>query len=276
MSKHNFLSGTASTAGGNWTANPDGSYTSDGTQTGVSYVAWDLNKSIDGITLVMSGRLIARSAGSVFYYLEDSGSPVYRDTVGPFSEVQTGPYPPGQSVLVVAADVDFVGTIILDTAFDILDTGGERLESSAQEGDVYLFQTTDGGNINVVNGVVKMNSGLESAVYMSLFGGNEDDDGRLDNRAEWWGNIDEPEQTRQQRSETQHLLQALVMSSFNLRRVEDAIRNDLAWMVTTGAATSVEAAASIIGLNKIKITVNVVADDREEQLVYIENWKAEI
>lgn len=271
MSRTNFLTGTATAYGSNWTANADGSYTSDGTQTGPSYVAWDLNQSIDGITLVMTGRLIARSAGSVFYFLEASGTPVYRSTVGPFTEVQTGPYPPGQNVLVLSADVDFVGTVILDSAFDILDTGGVEgsISNSKQDGDVKLYQTVDGGEINAVNGIIEMNGGLETAVYLSLFGGNEDEN-------EWWGNIDEPDPNKQQRSETQQLLQALVLSSNNLRRVEDAANRDLAWMVSSGVATSVSAAASIPGLNKIKIAVNVVADDRETNIVYIENWKVDI
>lgn len=134
--------------------------------------------------------------------------------------------------------------------------------------DVYLYQTTDGGEINVVNGVAELNGGLETSVYLSLFGGNEDDD-------TWWGNIDEPDPNKQQRSETQHLLQALVLSAANLKRVEDAAGRDLEWMVSSGAATSVSASASIPGLNKIKIAVNVVADDRETQLIYVENWKAD-
>ena len=47
-----------------------------------------------------------------------------------------------------------------------------------QQGDVLLFQTVDDGEINIENGVVEMSGGLETAAYLSLYGGNEDDDGR--------------------------------------------------------------------------------------------------
>ena len=88
-----------------------------------------------------------------------------------------------------------------------------------QQGDVSLRQTDDGGEITVVNGVVEMSGGLETAVYLSLFGGNEDDDGRADNPQTWWGNLAENEPERQYRSETQHLLQALPATTGTLIRV---------------------------------------------------------
>ena len=63
-----------------------------------------------------------------------------------------------------------------------------------QQGDVSLFQTNDDGNIEVEGGIVTMGGGLETSAYLSLFGGNEDDDNRTDNPANWWGNIDETDQ----------------------------------------------------------------------------------
>jgi hypothetical protein len=47
----------------------------------------------------------------------------------------------------------------------------------SQEGDVHLFQTVNDGDICVVGGLVEMSSGLDTAAYISLFGGNEQDDG---------------------------------------------------------------------------------------------------
>lgn len=143
-----------------------------------------------------------------------------------------------------------------------------------QQGDVLLCQTNDDGEINVDNGIVEMSGGLETAAYLSLFGGNEDDDGRADNPATWWANLDEVDPARQYRSETQNLLQALPATTGNLRRIEDAAVRDLAWFTQANVASSVAVAASIPGLNKIKLTINIEAVGEESSFDFVENWKA--
>ena len=140
-----------------------------------------------------------------------------------------------------------------------------------QQGDVLLYQTTDEGEVNVVNGVMEMSGGLQTAAYVSLFGGNEDDAGGSDTTQAWWGNVDETLPERQYRSETQHLLQALAAVSANLRRIEDAAGRDLAWMVDQNVANTVEVAASMPGLNKVTLSVTIDGDSTVE---YTENWNA--
>lgn len=139
--------------------------------------------------------------------------------------------------------------------------------------DVKLYQTTDDGDISVSGGIVELSGGLETAAYLSLFGGNEDDDGRPDNPRTWWGNLDEIDPARRYRSETQHLLKSIPATSGNLRRIEDAAKKDLAWLLSSKAAVSLSVAASIPGKNKIKIVVNTGGD---ETLEYIENWKVNL
>lgn len=143
-----------------------------------------------------------------------------------------------------------------------------------QQGDVLLCQTNDDGEINVVDGVVEMSGGLETAAYLSLFGGNEEDDGRADNSATWWANLDEVDPVSQYRSETQHLLQALPATTGNLRRIEDAAARDLAWFTQANVASSATVVASIPGLNKIKLTINIEAVGEESSFEFVENWKA--
>jgi phage gp46-like protein len=140
----------------------------------------------------------------------------------------------------------------------------------AQQGDVLLFQTTDGGNISVVGGVVEMSGGLQTSAYLSLFGGNEDDAGGSDKAQSWWANLDETDEAGRYRSETQNLLEALVATPANMRQVEDAARRDLAWMVPS-VAVSVTVSASMPGLNKIKLTISIDGDLTVE---FLENWKA--
>lgn len=142
-----------------------------------------------------------------------------------------------------------------------------------QQGDVSLFQAGDGGEITVENGIVTMGGGLETSAYLSLFGGNEDDDGRKDNPTNWWANIDEVDPAKEYHSETQNLLQALPATTGNLRRIEDAANRDLAWFITNKVASSVNAVASIPGLNKIKLTIDIEALGAESSFEFTENWK---
>ena len=79
----------------------------------------------------------------------------------------------------------------------------------------------DGGEITWVGGQPLTASGLETAAYLSLFGGNQEDSGLADGEAkQWWANFEEPVAERRQRSQTQALLAGLPATPFNLRRVE--------------------------------------------------------
>lgn len=142
--------------------------------------------------------------------------------------------------------------------------------STIQEGGVLLYQTVDDGEINVENGLVEMSGGLQTAAYLSLFGGNEDDDGLADNAKTWWGNVTETENSRKYVSETQNLLEALPITSGNLLRVEDAAKRDLAWFIDEGVATSVSVTASILGLNMIQLDINI----DQENFKFVENWRS--
>lgn len=122
--------------------------------------------------------------------------------------------------------------------------------------DILLFQTNDGGDINIVNGIVETTFGLETAVYLSLFGGNENDNGIGNNLAQWWGNIDKP-LLNHYRSQTQHTLESIPLISGNLTRIRDAINNDLAWLIETGVASSIAAETFIEEVNRLKITIEI-------------------
>ena len=146
--------------------------------------------------------------------------------------------------------------------------------SAEQQGDVRLFQTPDGGDVDVVGGVISMGGGLETSAYLYLFGGNEDDDGRAGSPRNWWGNLDEIDPARQYRSETQNLLQAIPATSGNLRRIEDAARRDLAPFTEKNVASAITVVASIPGLNTIRITINIEALGESSTFDFVENWKA--
>lgn len=140
--------------------------------------------------------------------------------------------------------------------------------------DVRLFHTLDDGEIELKNGQLVMADGLETAAYLSLFGGAERDSGLAsDDKYEWWGNKGEVDPKRRYRSETQNLLRSLPATSSNLRRVEDAAGRDLDWL-TEEVADSVEVNATIPALNRVQLNVVIVIGGKRIGMVFAEDWRA--
>ena len=135
--------------------------------------------------------------------------------------------------------------------------------------DVRLYHTDDGGEIEIVNGSVTMDRvGLESAVYISLFGGNAHDRGlAADDHLTWWGNINEPVAERRLRSETQALLEDLPLVPASLRLYEGAATRDLAWMVPSIAST-VRVTATMPAMNAVKLRVEIEIGNETIALEY--------
>lgn len=145
-----------------------------------------------------------------------------------------------------------------------------------QAGDVYLRQTDNDGDINVTGGVVEMRPGLETASYLSMFGGNEEDPGGSDTTFQFWGNISEEDNAKKYRSETQHLLQSIPATSGNMGRVSDAVKRDLNWMLDSKVASSIDVSITIPAINHVGISVSIKAQGEEQQFNFTENWKASI
>ncbi len=145
---------------------------------------------------------------------------------------------------------------------------------ATQEGDVLLYQTVDAGEINIAGGIAQMVPGFETALYLSLMGGNLDDDGREGNELTWFGNLSEADAAFKQVSETQFLLRSIASTSGNLRRIEDAARRDLQWMLDKNIASSVEVLATMPGLNKVKLSITILAIGEEQRFEFTENWES--
>jgi phage gp46-like protein len=142
-----------------------------------------------------------------------------------------------------------------------------------QQGDVNLYHSTDDGEINILGGIVEMSGGLATAAYLSMFGGNENDDSLSENHLSWWGNLNESDSVKKYRSETQNLLRSIPATSGNLIRIEDAAKRDLSWFITEKVASSISISVSIPGLNSVKIVVKIEANGIESTFEFVENWK---
>ena len=140
--------------------------------------------------------------------------------------------------------------------------------------DVKLFQTVDGGDIDVVNGSVTMSPGLETIAYLCLFGGDRRDDLSQNNPYNWWGNLDETDPAKRYRSRTQYLLESIPLTTNNLKRVKDAAVQDLSVVVSEGYATSVSVDLNVPDLNHLDIIITITAEGNETQFTFTEAWKA--
>lgn len=131
--------------------------------------------------------------------------------------------------------------------------------------DVFLYQTANDGEIDIDQGDVLMTGGLETAVYLSLFGGNFRDDGTTSNPKQWWGNADVNEPQEKQTSRFQYFVNSSPATSANLRKAEDLAEADLAWLKRE---YDIQINATIPSFNKIKITVSITSETFE----FLEDW----
>ena len=119
--------------------------------------------------------------------------------------------------------------------------------------DVLLEQTPDGGEITIEGGQLEMTDGLETAAFLSCFGGNERDSGLAATDAiQWWGNLGETDDTNKLRSRLQYALNTLPLTPSNLTLFEDAANADLAWL-TDSIADSVSVEALMPAKNVVNI-----------------------
>lgn len=149
-----------------------------------------------------------------------------------------------------------------------------QLDPFDQQGDVFLQHTLDGGEVAIKEGLLQMTGGLPTAVYLSLFGGNDDDNALADSTATWWGNVDEKEKDSQYRSLTQFNLNGLPATPASLRQVEAAARQDLAWLLDRRIVSRIDVEAGMPQRNYIKLTVTIEARGVEESFEFVECWKA--
>jgi phage gp46-like protein len=143
------------------------------------------------------------------------------------------------------------------------------------EGDVFLFQSLDDGEIIVEGGLMEMDEGLRTSVYLATFGGNENDSGAENDPNEWWGNKMETDPDFKYRAETQYAIGKLTPSSVNLGKLEDAAVRDCQYLINKGYATSVTAVATIPELNKVKLDIIIVTlDGVEKTFNFTETWSS--
>lgn len=140
--------------------------------------------------------------------------------------------------------------------------------------DVMLFHTSDGGEVQIENGMFVMGDGLFNAFYLSMFGGNADDSGLDSDLArQWWGNTGERTPSRKYRSQTQYLLHSIPAVPYNLRRIEDAVVADTQWLLDEKVVDLISPLATIPGLDRVGILINVEIRGNRFGFNVKEDWR---
>lgn len=125
-------------------------------------------------------------------------------------------------------------------------------------GDVLLYDTLDGAEIEIKNGLIMADEGFRTAVYLSLFGGNKDDTGEVINNKTWWGNcLDDVPENEKLVSRFIAFIRREPMTIKNMVLAESKARQDLQWFLDDGIADSVDVEINSTEKNRINMSVKI-------------------
>jgi phage gp46-like protein len=131
------------------------------------------------------------------------------------------------------------------------------------EGDLLLEDSQDGGEIRLVNGIFVNDKTLNTAVYISLMGGNKEDNGRVKNKFTWWGNtLAGTAENEKIVSRFQAVIFGLPMTGKNIQEAENAAALDLRWIASEGVGDEVKVSGSAASRNRFQLKVNILANGK--------------
>jgi phage gp46-like protein len=126
------------------------------------------------------------------------------------------------------------------------------------EGDLLLSETPDGGDVAIENNLFVCDRSFNTAVYLSLFGGNKDDNGTVKNSKTWWGNtLSGTAENEKLVSRFQAVISGLPMTTKNIQEAERAASLDLAWIVDEGIADKITVSGRAATRNKFSLFADI-------------------
>lgn len=124
------------------------------------------------------------------------------------------------------------------------------------EGDILLIDTLDGPEMDIKNGLIISDPGFRTAVYLSLFGGNRDDNGEVVNSKTWWGNcLNDVGKNEQMVSSFQSFIKTFPLTTKNILIAESKAEQDLQWFIDEGIADTVTAEITVKTNNSIELNI---------------------
>lgn len=142
-----------------------------------------------------------------------------------------------------------------------------------QQGDVQFVNTFDGGEICFENGKIAMSGGLETAVFLSLFGGNISTG--FFNRTTYWGDVWETDGAFFAKGETERVVLDNVLSRNSLLLLKDAITRDLSWILEKNVATDIVIDVQVLTPNVVRVFLEISADGVQNDITFNLNWLAQ-
>ena len=127
------------------------------------------------------------------------------------------------------------------------------------QGDLLLIETPDGGDCVIQDGLIKADHAFGTAFYISLFGGNKADAGKVKNRNTWWGNTlpDIPENEKIV-SRFQNYIQTAPMTVKNIKEAVNMAELDLKWAIEEKIADKINIRARAEGINRLRLFIDVI------------------
>ena len=143
------------------------------------------------------------------------------------------------------------------------------------EGDLLITSTNDGGEIEIKDNLFTMTNSFETASYISLFGGNIKDNGTESTKNQsWWGNQLTNNKSEKIISRTMAIIKGLPATPSNLRKIEQAVLDDLNWFKDDGICDTIEIKSKIPKKNWLELEIKMLKDGNNiANFKFIENWK---
>lgn len=120
-----------------------------------------------------------------------------------------------------------------------------------------LILGPDGGDLLLLNGDLELSDGLETALILSMWGGNLKDNGATSGeKNQYWGNVIETNEYAKIRSKTQNVSNSVPLTVSALQLVRDAAASDLSWIDDSdlGEVKSIDADGAV---KRIDITAEI-------------------
>jgi phage gp46-like protein len=126
------------------------------------------------------------------------------------------------------------------------------------EGDIMLIETPDGGDFIMQDGLIMADNNYSTAIYLSIFGGNKDDNGVIKTNKTWWGNtLRNMKKNEKLVSRFQNVILSMPLTVKNIKNAEAAAVLDLAWMIEDGLADNVEAIGTAKGEKRFHLDIHL-------------------
>ena len=133
--------------------------------------------------------------------------------------------------------------------------------------DLNIYETGNGGDLEIFNGDLSFSESLFKDIYVSLFGGNveastlgneEDNEERFD----FWANslLFQDQKEKQFNSETERILNTVVLNSSGRIFILNAVKEDLSFI---REKFNLEVDVFLLNRNRVKIEIKILSVSNE-------------